>query len=219
MQGLVLLPNILGSQPGCHRLHALTLARQKQSHAIVLQGSFPIGVPGGLRQAIPIRRKALFSWAWRRRCGAHKNNIPLFCLPYNIVILWLLDGSDVHLDRMSHAADTQDFEAFYREELLRPYIEDWVFFVLESPGGQDDNGDARTHRNFTKRPPNNAYYWLPDDRNHWPTTLGEVLQADNSYGPYLAYLIKRFRLKNAYFTNAVNVRPRRERFRPIPTLF
>src|SRR5713226_6872780 len=86
MQGLVLLPNILGSQPGCHRLHALTLARQKQSPAIVLQGSFPIGVPGGLRQAIPIRRKALFSWAWRRRCGAHKNSIPYFCLLYNIVI-------------------------------------------------------------------------------------------------------------------------------------
>jgi hypothetical protein len=104
---------------------------------------------------------------------------------------------------MSHAADTSDFEAFYGKELNKPYIEEWVFFVLESPGGQYHNGDPQRYEGVEKRPPNKAYYGLPDDNDHWPESLDEVLGKTNAYGPYFAYLIRRFRLKNAYFTNAV----------------
>jgi hypothetical protein len=114
-----------------------------------------------------------------------------------------LDEEDVHLHQMSHGADTSDFEDFYGREISGPYIHQWVVFIFESPGGQYQNGVDVPYQGFSKRPPNKTRYWLPDDETVWPATLDDVLSAGNPYGPYLAYLMKQFALKNAYFTNAI----------------
>jgi hypothetical protein len=54
VQRLVHPPDILGSQSRRHRLDTFTLNRQQQPGAVRLQGINAVGVPGGLRQAIPV---------------------------------------------------------------------------------------------------------------------------------------------------------------------
>ncbi len=131
-----------------------------------------------------------------------------------------LESTDVHLSQISHGADTHDFEEFVGEQVPEPYIEARVLFVFESPGGSFWNGTAVPYERFKKIPPNNTRYWLPDGP-HVAKTLDEVAKEKNKYGPYLAYLIWHFKLKNTYITNAVKCGlavngSGRPRFRPFP---
>jgi len=108
------------------------------------------------------------------------------------------------LDLMSHGADTSDFEALLGP-LAGPNDAAPVMFVLECPGGDYGNGEPCDCGPWKKIPPNRHYYFMPDGKG-WPTSLGEVLASANDYGPYLAYLIRRWGLRNAYFTNLVKCR-------------
>ncbi len=64
-----------------HRFDTLTLTRQQQPRAIVLQRNVTISMPCGLRQAFNICRKALYLRAWRN-VFAHKTILYqfFFCL-------------------------------------------------------------------------------------------------------------------------------------------
>jgi hypothetical protein len=125
------------------------------------------------------------------------------------------DSSKV-LDQMSHGADTWDFEQILGDlpTLPTPYDERAVVFLLESPGGHYENGAPRTYQGITKEPPIRRFYWSPPG-NAWPTTR-EIFE--NMYGRYFAYLLYKFRLKNAYFTNIVkcSLAPKYERKKFIP---
>ena len=111
-----------------------------------------------------------------------------------------LDEGEHRLDQMSHGADSSDFE-----NLMGPLPEDGfkksIVFLLESPGGYYGNGKQVTCDGVTKQPPVNAYYWVPREKSGWPVN-SEIIDP-KSYGPYFAYLIKKYCLKNAYFTNIV----------------
>ena len=65
MQRLMHAPHPVGSQSGSHRLHARAFSWQQQHRAVVLQRDVPVSVPCGFREALDIRPKALFLWAWR----------------------------------------------------------------------------------------------------------------------------------------------------------
>jgi hypothetical protein len=114
----------------------------------------------------------------------------------------LLESTELHLSQISHGADTHDFEEFCGEQVPKPSIQTRVLFVFESPGSRFLNGEAVPYKRFNKIPPNKTRYWLPDEP-YVPKNLDEVAKAGNKYGPYLAYLIWHFKLKNAYVTNAV----------------
>lgn len=111
---------------------------------------------------------------------------------------------------MSHAADTSDFERFFKKpapvDQAHPVVNEPVMFLLESPGADYDNGCLIHHSDFpeiAKKPPVNGYYWMPypDGRfPEWPIRDEEVA---HTYGPYFAYLIGHFNLRNAYITNVV----------------
>jgi hypothetical protein len=105
------------------------------------------------------------------------------------------------LSQISHGADTDDFEQLIGEQVPRPYIQAPVLFVFESPGSRFGNGTPVPYERFNKIPPNLDRYWLPDEHHVVAKTLSEAAKA--KYGPYLAYLIWHFKLKNAYITNAV----------------
>jgi hypothetical protein len=80
-------------------------------------------------------------------------------------------------------------------------------FVFEAPGTDDPNRvekRKRTCGKFTKCPPIDGYYWLRglEDRK-WPTSVKCAAADGWGYGPQIAYFIWRFKLKDAYVTNAV----------------
>jgi hypothetical protein len=79
VQRLVHATHIVWGQPCGHRLDAFALARQQQTHAVVLQRRMPISMPCGFRQALNICRKASLLWAWRRETF-HENNSTSNCL-------------------------------------------------------------------------------------------------------------------------------------------
>lgn len=118
----------------------------------------------------------------------------------------LLAVSDHRLYLMSHGADTSDFEVAFGCELpIDEGVHETdlpVMFVLESPGGDKGNGVPQTHHDVEKQPPTLHYYWMPPEALSWPDR-DAMLSQGNLYGPYFAYLLRRFGLKNAYFTNAV----------------
>jgi Uracil DNA glycosylase superfamily len=118
----------------------------------------------------------------------------------------VLAGSDKRLYLMSHGADTSDFESIYGTELPldddRGYVMIPIMFVLESPGGEHNNGVPQSFHGIEKAPPVCHYYWMPEPEPSWPSR-DETLQSGNKYGPYFAFLLRRHRLKNAYFTNVV----------------
>jgi hypothetical protein len=58
-------PHVVRGQACGHRFHALAFPWQQQSLSVVGQRSNTICVPGGLRQAIHVCRKAFLLWAWR----------------------------------------------------------------------------------------------------------------------------------------------------------
>jgi hypothetical protein len=57
MHRLMQRTHTLRREPRRHRLHALALARQHQSHAVGPQRRRPIGVPNGLRKPLDKRPK------------------------------------------------------------------------------------------------------------------------------------------------------------------
>lgn len=120
----------------------------------------------------------------------------------------LLNGTDGKLDLMSHGCDSSDFESLLgpmpREasEAAAPLHEP-VLFVLEDPGGDYNNGAPVEFRKHHKLPPVNHYYWTPN-MSCWPRSPEEF--KGNFYGPYLAYLMWRHQLSNAYITNLIKCR-------------
>jgi hypothetical protein len=84
MQRLVHAPDAVRSQPGRHRVHALTLAWNQQTGAVVLQRNRAIGMSRGFPQAIHIGRKAFLLWAWRGGCSRKDIYTRLFV--YKIVV-------------------------------------------------------------------------------------------------------------------------------------
>jgi hypothetical protein len=117
-------------------------------------------------------------------------------------------------DLMSHGADTSDFEQVCQGPVpcnpqVKPFLEP-VMFVLETPGGNWNFADGApaheeqicTHNEiiYKKLIPVNHYYWMPN-LSEWPLTA--PAGRGNRYGPYFAYLIWRFQLLKAYFTNIV----------------
>ena len=100
---------------------------------------------------------------------------------------------------MSHGCSTADFE-----RLLGPLpnknINAPIMFVGENPGGNYGNCSKAVFHEVIKWPPVNHYYWTPSIRN-WPSSAEET--RSNPYGDYLAYLMMRFGLANAYITNCV----------------
>ena len=118
----------------------------------------------------------------------------------------LLIGSGERLYVLSHGADTADFESLFGIELPlendQKYIKAPVMFVLESPGGMNGNGIPHTCQGVEKEAPVCHYYWMPPKKPVWPSKE-DALASANRYGPYFAYVLRRFRLKNAYFTNVI----------------
>ena len=104
----------------------------------------------------------------------------------------------LRLDQMSHSADTSDFEDLLGI-LPTPTMDDPVLFLLESPGGYYKLGEPLTFQGVTKQPPVHHYYWTPRE-TAWSRTSQDL---SSLYGPYFAYLVYKFRLKHAYFTNIV----------------
>jgi hypothetical protein len=108
--------------------------------------------------------------------------------------------SSVVLEQMSHGADTSDYESLLGE-LPTPHNHESVVFLLESPGGYYENGEPRNYKGIIKEPPVRHYYWTPpEEYRSWPD---DPYSLGNPYGPYFAYLVNNFHLKNAYFTNVV----------------
>ncbi|MBW2039527.1 MAG: hypothetical protein JRI46_08030 [Deltaproteobacteria bacterium] len=109
--------------------------------------------------------------------------------------------SDKMLDLMSHGADTRDFEQILGDlPLPEQYIEVPIMFLLESPGADYENGEPVSYKGVTKRPPVKRYYWGPNPMTEWPNNPCELPQL---YGPYFAYLMNKFHLKDVYITNAI----------------
>jgi hypothetical protein len=132
----------------------------------------------------------------------------------------LLNEAGMKLWLMSHAADTSDFEAFFKtqapiNEKFR-IIDEPIMFLLESPGADYCNGIPKEHADFPhieKNPPVYVYYWMPHVRRQpnakWPTE-GEAREVAGTYGDYFAYLIAHFNLRNAYITNTVKCNLRKD---------
>ena len=70
--------------------------------------------------------------------------------------------------------------------------------MLESPGAYAF-GDGVVFEGVKKFPPVNHYYFAPDTEE-WPSDVSDV---KIGYGDQFAYLVQRFNLRNAYFTNVV----------------
>lgn len=118
-----------------------------------------------------------------------------------------LDGaspSAARLDQISHAADTHDYETILgpiptKTRSAGGWVEEPIMFLLESPGSSFHNGKPLTIRGHSRTVPVYHYYWAPPAKG-WPDGTGDL---SNPYGPYFAYLMARFGLKNVYITNAV----------------
>ncbi len=120
-----------------------------------------------------------------------------------------LDNGDFRLNKMSHAADTEDFEKSICD-LPPGGLDVSVAFLLESPGGGSSLGEPIKYvaEGITKRPPNGQYYWTtpqPDSSStdQTPTWPKDASELKNLYGDYFAHLIWTHKFHNAYFTNIV----------------
>jgi len=108
------------------------------------------------------------------------------------------------LDLMSHGCDFSDFE-----HVLGPMpregrsVEQSVLFLLENPGEDKGNGEVMHFRGFNKQPPIFHYYWTPNI-DQWPVSIEDF--ANNFYGPYFAYLMRRHQFINVYITNLIKCR-------------
>lgn len=127
-----------------------------------------------------------------------------------------LTGTDLHLDQMSHGADTSDYE-----QILGPLpgneksFDMPVLFLLENPGGDYGNGAEFHYEGIVKRPPVNHYYWTPSDESTWPKSTDEL---SNYYGPYFAYIMYGFGLHSVYITNIFKCNLRNKKNKNHPEL-
>lgn len=127
-------------------------------------------------------------------------SVPKLCLGYctHCEDSGLLSSTTAHLDQMSHAADTSDYEYLLGPMPLHERkVEYPVLFLLENPGGNYGNGDPVPWRDYMKRPPIHHYYWSPSG-NSWPRSTSSL---PNHYGPYFAYLMQQHGICDAYITN------------------
>lgn len=122
------------------------------------------------------------------------------------------NGHELYL--ISHGAEAADFQyllgSWENTDGRLPHGdgEDFnvpIIFLLETPGGERNRvqGEELQFRGARRWVPTGQYYWVPEvpaQCSHWPIDLTQVEQAGR-YGPYFAYLLRKFRLKNAYFTN------------------
>jgi hypothetical protein len=105
------------------------------------------------------------------------------------------------LDKLSHGADTWDFEQVLGPLPASAPARDFpVVFLLESPGGEHDYWKPRTSPPI-KRPPTLGYYWVPTRTPAWPLDSKEAEKEE--YGGQFAFMIRHYGLKQAYFTNIV----------------
>lgn len=113
----------------------------------------------------------------------------------------LLKGTGARLNLMSHGCDSSVYN-----KILDPMpsastdIELPIMFLLEMPGGQEQNGAPRDFKGIEKQPPVNHYYWSPNI-NAWPRSISDLKKIGNMYGPYFAYLMRKHGLQNVYITN------------------
>jgi hypothetical protein len=129
---------------------------------------------------------------------------PLKCLDFCVSCedQRFLDGANFKLRQISHGCDTADHETVLQAALPTPatgYIKAAILFLLESPGGQEHNGEEKPHPRLgvVKIPPTKSYYYAPDPDSPWD------ISRKDSYGPYFSYLMGPFGLRNVYITNAV----------------
>ena len=116
----------------------------------------------------------------------------------------VFDYKGDYFDQMSHGCDTWDFE-----QLLGPlpkapggYCDSPILFLLENPGGYYGNGEVVPYKGYKKQPPVNHYYWTPNPKEigGWPKDTDSL---PHLYGPYFAYLMAKYGLKNVYITNLI----------------
>jgi len=130
-------------------------------------------------------------------------------------------GSNVpsdYLSKISHAADTSDLETILGPLPLpsgAKYNHARVFLVFEAPnkGKASDTSWGRlcTFHGIEKHVPVHFHYWACPKQNDWPEgwpnneddLLGLRWSRWVPYGGYLAYLVNRYHLKNAYITNGI----------------
>ena len=146
-----------------------------------------------------------------------QQNPPITCYGYCVSceesgVLQQVGGQ---LSLMSHGCDSEDFKIVLGPmppsqdpEVTRPIVKP-VLFLLNDPGGGVQNGRVIPYRGFQKQPPVNIYYWAPDCEG-WPDSPSQVVEGSNLYGPYFAYLMRRYQLRNVYITNRVKCKYRGE---------
>lgn len=105
----------------------------------------------------------------------------------------------IRLDKLSHGCHSDVFYDILGEHLSsnKPIYEP-ILFLLESPGSSIF-GDEVEYEGIKKFPPTSHYYFSPDT-NKWPCSVSDVKVG---YGDQFAYLVQKFNLRNAYFTNVV----------------
>lgn len=107
------------------------------------------------------------------------------------------------LDMMSHGCDSADFEAILGKMPREGTgVDEPILFLLENPGGHDENGKAVRFGRHRKEPPVKHYYWTPNS-NDWPVSPATCDETRNYYGTYFAYLMRRHQLQNVYITNLI----------------
>ena len=125
---------------------------------------------------------------------------PLNCIDYCILCEQrsVFPNQNDCFDQMSHGCDTSDYETLIGELKTDRIVNFPILFLLENPGGDNGNGEIVPYKGYAKQPPINHYYWA--DIDDWPTNADNL---KHYYGPYFAYLMKKFGLKNVYITNLI----------------
>lgn len=112
--------------------------------------------------------------------------------------------------RMSHGADTRDIEQAIGSPLLEPpngkFVDTPVMLLGIEPGGDYDTSELIQHpvrKGIKKCVPTKHYYWTTSSEDGWPKNWSDVTWVP---GPFFAYVLSHFGLRNAYFTNIVKCR-------------
>jgi len=107
------------------------------------------------------------------------------------------------LTLMSHGCDASDIETILGTSPARTkHVAAPAMFLLEDPGGDYDFRTPIEHKGITKKVPDGIYYFSPNCKT-WPSSFAEVMESENYYGNYFAYLMQRHGLDDVYITNIV----------------
>ena len=101
---------------------------------------------------------------------------------------------------MSHGCTSDDFTKIIGQPLPEVRYDFPIMFLLENPGADYGNGQAKTFDGVTKNPPVNHFYFS-SDLHQWPIDPQNDIR--NPYGDYFAYLMAKFGLGNVYITNCI----------------